>query len=77
MRPQNWNPPVELSVAETHVVKRIRKAKLFAFLRAIRHKLFNDEFQAELAILFKDSSVSRPKTSARALRCCLQQIALE
>lgn len=59
MRPPNWNPPVELSVAETHVVKRIRKAKLFAFLRAIRHQLFNDEFQAELAILFKDSSVGK------------------
>lgn len=59
MRPPNWNPPVELSVAETHVVKRIRKAKLFAFLRAIRHQLFNDEFQAELGILFKDSSVGK------------------
>ena len=57
MRPPNWNPPLELSPAEQKVVKRIRKAKLFVFLRHCRHQLFNDEFQQELATLFKDSTV--------------------
>ena len=57
MRPPNWNPPLELSPTEQKVVKRIRKAKLFVFLRHCRHQLFNDEFQQELATLFKDSTV--------------------
>ncbi len=38
MRPETWNPPIELSIKEEKVVKRIRKAKLFVFLRQIRHE---------------------------------------
>lgn len=57
MRPSLWNPPIELSLAEEKVVKRIRKAKLFVFLRQIRHELFDSDFQVELATMFKDSSV--------------------
>ena len=56
MRPPQWTPPIELSEAEQKVAKRIRKAKLFVFLRNVRHELFNAEFQAELANIFKDSS---------------------
>jgi Transposase domain (DUF772) len=57
MRPEVWNPPIQLSVKEEKVAKRVRKAKLFVFLRQIRHELFNYEFQMELATVFKDSSV--------------------
>ncbi|KST66030.1 IS1182 family transposase [Mastigocoleus testarum] len=57
MRPEIWKPPVELSVAEQKVAKRIRKAKLFVFLRKIRHELFDPDFQRELGTIFKDSSV--------------------
>lgn len=57
MRPSAWNPPIELSPTEEKVVKRIRKAKLFVFLRQIRHELFDCDFQLELATIFKDSSV--------------------
>lgn len=57
MRPEIWNPPIELSAKEEKVVKRIRKAKLFVFLRQIRHELFDAEFQEELATVFKDSNV--------------------
>jgi hypothetical protein len=57
MRPPVWNPPVELSASEQKVAQRIRKAKLFLFLRQIRHELFDLEFQQELAGVFKDSSV--------------------
>jgi len=39
------------------VAKRIRKAKLFTFLRLRRHELFDYEFQMELTTVFKDSSV--------------------
>lgn len=57
MRPEIWNPPIELSGREEKVIKRIRKAKLFTFLRLRRHELFDAEFQMELATIFKDSSV--------------------
>ena len=57
MRPEVWNPPIELSAKEEKVAKRIRKAKLFVFLRKIRHELFNPDFQRELGTIFKDSSV--------------------
>ena len=57
MRPPFWNPPVELSDAEKVIVKRIKRAKLFLFLRHNRHEIFDEEFQAELATIFKDSTV--------------------
>ncbi len=57
MRPNIWNPPISLSTKEEKVVQRIRKAKLFVFLRQIRHELFDLDFQTELATVFKDSSV--------------------
>ncbi len=59
MRPPLWHPPRELSGLEQKVVKRIKTAKLFIFLRQVRHELFNDEFQMELAALFKDSSTGK------------------
>jgi len=54
MRPPIWNPPHELSAPEQNVAKRIRSAKLFLFLRKIRHQLFDRDFQEELGGLFKD-----------------------
>ncbi|BAY30364.1 putative transposase [Nostoc carneum NIES-2107] len=48
MRPPIWQPPIELSPKESTVVKRIRKAKLFVFLRQIRHELFDSDFQLNL-----------------------------
>jgi hypothetical protein len=49
MRPMPWRPPVPLSEAEAAIVRRIRRAKLFVFLRQIRHQLFDTAFQEELA----------------------------
>ena len=51
MKPSLWQPPVELSEEEEHIVKKIRKAKLFVFLRQHRHELFDEAFQGELADL--------------------------
>ena len=51
MRPPVWNPPIELSASEQKIAQRIRKAKLFLFLRQIRHELFDLEFQQKLAKL--------------------------
>ncbi len=57
MRPPRWNPSIELSETEQMIIKRIKRAKLFIFLRHNRHHLFDEEFQAELASIFKDSTV--------------------
>jgi len=60
MRPPTWKPPTELSPTEQIVAKRIRKAKLFLFLRQSRHSLFDEQFQQELARkLFKDSTMGK------------------
>ncbi len=60
MRPSSWQPPVEPSAAEAAIIKRIRRAKLFVFLRQHRHELFDEAFQAELATLYQDSSLGQP-----------------
>jgi len=56
MRPPHWEPPVALSAAEQRVAARIKRAKLFVFLRQVRHELFDAAFQDELATLFRDSA---------------------
>jgi hypothetical protein len=48
MRPPLWHPPVELSDAEASIVKRIKRAKLFTFLRLNRSFIFNDEVIEEM-----------------------------
>jgi IS5 family transposase len=60
MRPSSWQPPVEPSAAEQAILKRIRRAKLFVFLRHHRHKLFDEAFQEELAMLYQDSALGQP-----------------
>ena len=60
MRPVAWNPPVEPSPAEQAVIKAVRRAKLFVFLRLHRHELFDEQFQAELAETYVDSPKGQP-----------------
>jgi IS5 family transposase len=60
MRPVIWQPPLEPSAAEHAILKRIRRAKLFVFLRHHRHTLFSEAFQHELAALYKDSPQGQP-----------------
>ena len=60
MRPPLWHPPIELSMTERTIIKRIRRAKLFVFLRHHRHTLFTDAFQQELATLYKESPQGYP-----------------
>ena len=59
MRPANWHPPIELSPEEEEIINRIKRAKMFIFLRRQRHELFNDELQTQLAKIFKDSTVGQ------------------
>ena len=60
MRPVAWRPPAEPSAAEQAVIKAVRRAKLFVFLRLHRHELFDEEFQAELAEAYADRPKGQP-----------------
>jgi hypothetical protein len=60
MRPALWHPPVELSPAEERIAKRIRRAKLFLFLRQHRREIFSDAFQEELGAIYQDSPRGQP-----------------
>ncbi len=60
MRPVVWRPPAEPSPAEQAVIKAVRRAKLFVFLREHRDELFNEEFQVELAEAYVDSPKGQP-----------------
>ena len=60
MRPVVWRPPVEPSPAEEAVIKAVRRAKLFVFLRLHRRELFDEQFQAELAEAYVDSPKGQP-----------------
>jgi Transposase DDE domain/Transposase domain (DUF772) len=60
VRPMVWRPPAEPSPAERAVIKAVRRAKLFVFLRLHRGELFDEEFQAELAQAYVDSPKGQP-----------------
>jgi hypothetical protein len=60
MRPRTWQPPVEPSRAEQSILKAIRRAKLFVFLRLHRHELFDESFQDELAGMYDDVAKGHP-----------------
>ena len=60
MRPMPWQPPVDLVPAEEAVARRVRRAKLFVFLRRHRHTLFDAAFQEELATLYEDRRKGHP-----------------
>ena len=60
MRPKPWNPPIELSKKEQKIVKLIKRAKLFTFLREIRHLLFDEAFQSELSKMYAEADKGHP-----------------
>ena len=60
VRPVVWRPPVEPSPAERAVIKAVRRARLFVFLREHRHELLDEEFQSELAETYADSPKGQP-----------------
>jgi transposase-like protein DUF772/DDE family transposase len=55
-----WQPPVACSRLEREVIKRIKRAKLFVWLREHRHELFDADLQAELAGMYQDKRVGQP-----------------
>lgn len=71
MRPSLWQPPLELSAQEEQIVKRIRQAKLFVFLRQHRHELFDGAFQKELASLYRKAERGHPLVAPAVLALAL------
>jgi transposase len=66
-----WKPPVMLAQQEEHVVTKIRKAKLFVFLRHHRHELFDEAFQEELASLYRPVERGHPPVAPAMLALAL------
>jgi hypothetical protein len=60
MRPAIWLPPVEPTPEERAVMRLVRRAKLFVFLRNHRHEIFDEQFQRELAHIYGASGLGRP-----------------
>jgi hypothetical protein len=56
-----WKPPVETTKSEQLVLKRLGRVRaLFGFLREHRHELFNDEFQAQLEEMYRQTGAGDP-----------------
>jgi hypothetical protein len=60
MRPPIWRPPIEPAPEERTVMRLVKRAKLFVFLRNQRHEIFDEAFQRELPEIYRDSSLGRP-----------------
>jgi hypothetical protein len=45
---------------EQEVMKRVKRARLFVWLREHRHELFDEDLQAELAQMYQDKPVGQP-----------------
>src|SRR5437588_12250964 len=71
MQPAVWKPSVALSPQEERIVKKIRKAKLFVFLRQHRHELFDEAFQEELASLYRKAERGQPPVAPAILALAL------
>ena len=54
-----WSPTVATSPEEDWVLRHCKKAKLFVFLRAHRHELFDDEFQKQLAGMYSGRTAGK------------------
>jgi len=55
-----WQPPVEPSRLEQAVMQRIKRARLFVWLRQHRHELVDEGFQAELATMYDQRPLGQP-----------------
>lgn len=60
MRPRIWHPPIEASPEERKVMRLVKRAKLFVFLRERRHEIFDESFQEELSKIYRDSRLGHP-----------------
>lgn len=60
MTMKRWHPSTTITRQDQFLMKRLtRTRKLFAFLRMHRQELFDDEFQAELEEMYRDTGAGR------------------
>ena len=60
MRPPVWQPPVDRSTTEQTIVRLIRRAQRFVFLRQHRHELVDAGFQRALAETYRERPNGQP-----------------
>ena len=71
--PIRWSVPIDLSPADAAVAAKVqRRGKFYVFLRAIRHELFDEAFQAELAAVYQPRG-TRPLPPAQLAMALLLQ----
>jgi hypothetical protein len=57
---ERWQPEETISRQEQFILKRLkRNGKLYGFLRLQRHRLFDEDFQAELAGMYRDTGAGK------------------
>jgi hypothetical protein len=57
---KRWRPRQTCTKQEEALLRRLQRTrKLFAFLRACRHELFDDAFQAELESMYRDTGAGK------------------
>ena len=57
---ESWEPRTTYTKQEEVLLRRLRRTrKLFAFLRDHRRELFDDEFQSELATMYRDTGAGK------------------
>lgn len=58
---ERWFPSRTFTRQEQFIMKRLKRTRrLFAFLREVRHELFDDAFQAELETMYRDTGAGKP-----------------
>lgn len=63
-----WNPPIEVTLEEERVLKRLaRVRKLFGFLRRHRHEIFDESFQDELVEMYRSTGAGIPAVAPALL----------
>jgi hypothetical protein len=57
---ERWNPSLTITKQEEFLLKRMtRNKKLFGFLRRHRHEIFDESFQDELAVMYRDTGAGK------------------
>jgi hypothetical protein len=60
MAMKRWTPAAKVTKQEGFLLKRLaRTKKLFGFLREVRHELFDEEFQAELEGMYRETGAGK------------------
>jgi hypothetical protein len=66
---KRWRPKVEPTAAEQRVLARVSKSRrLFGFLRMHRHEIFDDDFQDQLAAMYRGTGAGE-EAQPPALLC--------